>query len=482
MAKHTIKWNDKQKLILNAIFNEGHNKLFVHGGVRSGKSVCMLYIIDFICRNTPGMTFLVVRKNYESIKTDTHIILKSNPGILDQTKGEWKDGSRQFNYHNGSTIYFRHGEGAEHLLGFTLGGIYIEQAETISKEDYQLMTTRLSQWGGNNLITQTYNRNYGEYVKQKKLLPCKNYLFLTANPKPCWLKNMFIDNNVEGFKTIHLQTNDNITNLSREEIEFASGQSELFRNRYYLGSWEFASGLIYPEFTDENIVDTDFELKLKMNEMKQYMMIDPGYATSKFVVLFGCVLPNGNLYVYDEIVKNGKDEEEMNKVGIPEIAGWIKEKWKKYGILPDRQIIDYSANAKIAGMTSITNTFQQFGISLQNANKNSEFDVIMRIKQLLKEKRLLVNSRCTWTIREFGLFSWHEKIVDKPKDADNDCMDAIRYFIADFPVPTIIKEKVIMSKKELVNAYYKDLFDDRNKMGVQKENEMTGWGNDFYGI
>lgn len=480
-----IKFNNKQKELLDAIFKKGHNKIFYHGGVRSGKSLSFLFAIDVICQKTPGIEFLVGRKSYESIKTDTHRILKSNPGILDASKGEWKDGGRQFNYYNGSIIYFRHLEGAEHTLGMTLGGIYIEQAELIKKEDYELVRTRLSQWSPENPagLTEAYIRQYGEYIKEHKLMSPQNYLFLSANPRPSWVKSDFIDKTPKEFYAIHTTTYDNINNLPKKEIEESANQSELFKQRYYLGSWEFAAGLVYPEFTNDNIVGSGFDLKLQFSKLKNFISIDPGYATSKFANIFATVLPDGRLYIYDEIVKNGKDEEEMNKIGVPEIANLIKEKVKILGIPPEG-IIDFAANAKIGGGTSITDQFRGYGIILRNARKDDERATIFKIKQMLKDGQIIVNSRCTWVIREFGLFSWHERKIDTPKDADNDCLDAIRYIINDYPTPLKLNTNPnIWTPEAIKTKYWEEVFSE--PVNNKKEPRTVGWGTgdgNFFGI
>src|ERR1035437_3142562 len=177
--------------------------------MRSGKSVVMCWMIDFICRNTPNMIFLVGRKSFESLKTDTQLIFERNPGILQKKYGEFKDGKRQIDYYNGSRIYFRHFDKPEGLIGMTVGGIYFEQAEEVSEEDYKFVITRLSQWGGKNTTTANYLSNNKEAIATGKLLYPRNYLFLTANPKACWLKDFFINKQVDGFKNIHLTIFDN---------------------------------------------------------------------------------------------------------------------------------------------------------------------------------------------------------------------------------------------------------------------------------
>jgi phage terminase large subunit len=438
-----ITWNNKQKEVIESLID--HNKIFVEGGVRSGKSFLICWIIDYLCSRTPGMTALVLRKSYESIKTDTHMILKHSPGFLTQDKGVWADSSRQFNYNNGSRIYFRHAEGAEHLLGITAGLIFFEQVELVAEQDFDLIkNTRLSQWGGSNVITREYLATYEKHIKAGQLLYPRNYLFMTANPRAGWLKGRYIDkpSEDEGIKHFHVSTFDNLDNLPADYLADMSNASDEFKRIYFDGSWEFNSGLIYPEFTDKNVVEPEWEVCIShgsakpnftASECRTFVGIDPGYSRSKFAVLMTAVLPTGQLYVFDEVVHNGKGVEEYEKVGIPEIAAEIKNKFSRHRFLPSMTIIDYSANTKVGGMESISGQLQRLGITTSNSIKTDEIATIFRIKQLLKERKIIINSRCRHLIRELGLFRWHEKKLNKPVDEDNDCLDALRYIVNQTP-------------------------------------------------
>ena len=431
-----IVWNAKQSEIIESMVD--NNRFFIEGGVRSGKSFLVLWMIDYICSRTPGMTALVLRKSYESIKTDSHIILKHSPGFLTPEKGAWSDGSRQYNYNNGSRIYFRHAEGAEHLLGITAGLIFFEQVELIAEQDFDLIkSTRLSQWGGSNLITREYLKTYEQHIKVGQLLYPKNYLFMTANPRAGWLKGRYIDKSSEeeGIKHFHVSTFDNMENLPAEYIADMSNASDEFKRIYFDGSWQFNSGLVFSEFGDANIIEPEWETVTNFtpSACRTYTGIDPGYSRSKFAVLMSATLPDGRLYVFDEVVHNGKDVQEWEKIGIPDIIKEMKEKYTKHKFLPNLSIIDYAANAKIGGMESISGQFTRLGIPTSNSIKTDELATIFRIKQLLKEKKIIINSRCKHLIRELGLFRWHERKLNTPVNEDNDCIDALRYICNQTP-------------------------------------------------
>lgn len=431
-----IIWNKKQQEILEALVD--HNKILVEGGVRSGKSFLIMYMIDFICSKTPGMTALVLRKSYESIKTDSHIILKHKPGYLTPDKGQWADGSRQFNYNNGSRIYFRHAEGAEHLLGITAGLIFFEQAELVTEQDYDLIKqTRLSQWGPSAIEEYLNNKDYPKGIETGQLLYPRNYLFLTANPRAGWMKARYIDkaSEDEGIKHFHVSTFDNLENLPAEYLADMSNASDEFKRIYFDGSWHFNAGLVYPEFQEKNLVEPEWEVinDFSPNKFRTYVAIDPGFNRSKTAVLMSAVLPDGRLYIFDEVVKNGKDVEEFEKVLIPDIVNEMKTKYVKHKFLPNMTIIDFAANAKVGGNESISGQFIRLGIPVSNSIKTDKMGAIFRIKDLFKSGSIIINSRCRGLIKELGLYRWNEKKLNEIVKEDDDCMDALSYIVRQTP-------------------------------------------------
>ncbi len=492
-SKTVIEFNPKQLEIIDSVFKQGHNKLFIHGGVRAGKSWVVLYMIDMICRYTPGMTAVVGRKTFEALHRDTFEITDRDPAIFQKKYGAWKNNHHEYHYKNGSKIFFMHFDKPD-LMGMKAGLIYFEQAEEISYDDYKIVETRLSQWGGKNPITINYLNNYKEQIAAGSLLTPKNYVFVTANPRSCWVKDEFVDKEAIGFKSIHLSIYDNLINLPSEEIDRINRQSDAYKSRFYLGSWEFASGRIYSEFNNDNLVggmyEEEFnpsELKNGRNKYKCLIGIDPALSKSKFAVLFSIVLPDntggntGNTYyVFDELVYNGRKVDEQDHVDITEIIKEIKDKIKEWRINP-LMYIDYAANRKeIISMNSISGVFRENGLMVQNCNKGIELDGIYRIKAMLKNKKIMIHPRCKELIKEFALFSWHPTIADTTLDQDNDCLDSLRYIInSNIPANQQGKDYVALTPEQLLHEYSKELFSPKNDMSKPLSRKTLRTGMDY---
>ena len=508
------KWvfNDKQLEIIESL-KKGNTRFFLEGGVRSGKSVVAAWMIDYICSHCPGMEAYVYRDTYESIRKDTHRIMKDNPGFLNG-KGQWREGSKEFHYANGSKIFFQYTKGGKHTLGQTAGLIYFEQIESMKEEDYEMILPRLSQWGP--AAVESYIKKYSSYMRAGKLIRPRNYLLMSANPRANWVKGRYIDTEgkpdvmkhgvlevqdnlkKERIKRFHLSTYDNIHNLGDEYLAAMQTASDAFKKQYYDGSWTFNTGLIYSEFKNEDYADgghvVNFEWEVehdfKPKNFRTIVAIDPGYVKSKFAALMCAILADGTLYFFDEVAKNGKNAEEWDKIGPTEFAKLLKEKYRDYGFTPSSTIIDSAAHNENAGAGSVSGQLLKAGISATSAKKSKEYQAIMGIKDLFKARKILVNARCQDFIKELGLFAWDERKVtsgeQKPLDEDNDLCDCMKYVYSASPHPSLDKKsyKSVVdsnfSAEKMYNNWLKTWYGKKTKKPNPLAIDNKGKGN--YGI
>lgn len=478
VKKPIANWTDDQKKLIKITFEEIQKdkefvRIFAHGGRGSGKSRCIAFICDVICRNTPGINFLVARRSFEALRLDTFNILKHDPGILDASKGYWTDKGKTFQYHakfGGSRMHFEHLENSESVLGPTYGGIWIEQIELCDEDDFRLVRACLRQFNKNH----PYWEKYKDAIESKKILPPRNYMFLSANPRPNWVQTKIIKNKDTDFILLSMKTKGN---KFLPEGFIDENESAAYKKRYYDGEWESLAGLCYPEFTSANIVDGQnpietkyFNTKMKQldfSELNTYIILDPGVAVSKTAVMFAVVLPDKRVYVFDEISVNGKDSDGMTL--IPEIASMIHKKIAQYNMKNPYGIIDYAANQKqLTSGATITQQFQEHGLYFSNAIKHvagaHEIDSIFKINSLFKQKKIMINIRCAAFLRELELFSWKTDRngipnKDEPKDADNDFCDCLKYLINAGPVAEEVRDvKNFWTKQEVMQEYMKELF------------------------
>lgn len=185
----------------------------------------------------------------------------------------------------------------------------------------------------------------------------------------------------------------------------------VYYDRYILGKWTLAEGLIYPMF--DNVVPT-----VAREYEQYYVSMDYGIQNPTAMLLWG--LCDGVWYAVREYYHSGRETGQQKTD-----QQYYDELDKLCGDLPVRKlIIDPSATSFIA----LCNQKKRFKVWHAN---NAVIEGIQHVAQVLSERKILFNDCCKRTVEEFGLYSWDDKAVeDTPiKENDHGC-DAVRYFVA----------------------------------------------------
>ncbi|MDE7306688.1 MAG: terminase family protein [Clostridia bacterium] len=220
--------------------------------------------------------------------------------------------------------------------------------------------------------------------------------------------------------------------LSKKEVkllERALDQSSLDARKF--GRFSDGAGLVYPEFDESVHVIEPFPVP---PEWQDNISIDPGL-NNPLSAHWYCTDWDGNIYVVAEHFAAGRD--------IDFHAAAIKEISKRIGWRTDSKgricaLIDSAANQRtLASQKSVSELFYERGIAV-NPNVNKDvFSGIARVKSYLKrgngEGNLFIFSTCRNMIDEFKSYSWAEG--DTPVKRDDHCMDELRYFIMNRPLP-----------------------------------------------
>lgn len=235
-----------------------------------------------------------------------------------------------------------------------------------------------------------------------------------------WLK-VFLDSKADIFSQTYT-IDDNpflpeafVENLKREY------RGTVFYDRYILGQWALAEGLIYPMFGESNIVDEEPPAG------RYYISVDYG-TLNPFSAGLWCVTTQGAVRI-NEYYYSGRGTQEQ--LTDEEYYQAIRELADGYNV--DYVVIDPSA------ASFITTVFRHNEFHVVKAN-NDVMDGIRRTSVYLKSDKLKIHRRCKDAIREFGLYRWDEdSTVDKVIKADDHAMDDIRYFantilVRHFPV------------------------------------------------
>ena len=229
-----------------------------------------------------------------------------------------------------------------------------------------------------------------------------------------WLKE-FLDSEEFDIYCQHYTIFDNpfldpefVENLCKEY------EGSVYYQRYILGEWALAEGLVYPMFSREKHV---FSGAVEMHRGSQY-----------YVSLdYGTVNPfAGGIYEFTgrKVRKIKEIHHDGRKSGRLDNEEYYKIMCAAIGDIPIEYIvIDPSA----AGFIE---TIKKHARYIVKAANNDVLNGIQEVTKYLNYGLYQVHDSCVETIKEFQQYAWDDKAIDDAVIKENDHhMDADRYFI-----------------------------------------------------
>lgn len=275
------------------------------------------------------------------------------------------------------------------IRGMTLAGAYCDEVTLYPENFWVMLLTRLSVPGAKVYATCNPD-NPMHYIKT-------DYID-RADELNCAVWNFLLTDN---------------THLGKEYLENITREFKgVFYDRFILGQWVKAEGLVYPMFDKDNIVP------VKDRKYTEYCVsMDYGILNPTAMILWG--LCDNVWYAVKEYYHSGR---ETNSQKTDE--QYYQELEKLCG---DRKIsqviIDPSASS------FITLVRQRGRFSVRHAN-NTVIEGIQHTASVISEKRIMFNDCCKNAIKEFGLYSWDtDGNADTVIKENDHAMDAVRYFV-----------------------------------------------------
>lgn len=234
----------------------------------------------------------------------------------------------------------------------------------------------------------------------------------TFNPQyPAhWLKK-FLDSNADIFsQTYTIDDNPFLPESFKENLK-KEYEGTVYYDRYILGLWVRAEGLVYPMFGDgcitQDTPDTgDYYISI------DYGTLNP-FSAGLWCVGKKCAVRIAEIYYSGREEKKQKTDEEYCDM-VERLAG---DK-------PIRAVVvDPSAASFIEALR------RRSGFKVRHAD-NDVLNGIRTTSDFLRDGRIKIHAGCKDTIREFGLYRWDEKAESDRVVKENDhAMDEIRYMV-----------------------------------------------------
>lgn len=357
------------------------------GATRSGKTYMDYFVIPKRIRNTTDEGLIVILGN-------TQATVERN--ILDPMRKIWGD-ALVGTVKNDNKIHLFGKEcyvlGADKknavskIQGAGIEYAYGDEITTWAEPVFQMLKSRLDK--PNSVFDGTCNPD---------------------NPKH-WFKE-FLDSGANIYQQ-HYKIDDN-PYLSKAFVESLKKEYQgVYYQRYILGNWARAEGLIYDMFNpDEHIID---DLPEKIEDY--FIAVDYGTQNATAFLLFG--RNNKNWYVIKEYRYSGRDNnrQKTDKDYSKDMQEFTS------GDLSIPIIVDPSA-------ASFITQLKRDGFKVYKGN-NSVVDGIRFTQTLFSTGKLFIHKSCKGLIDELYSYSWDSKAAehgeDKPiKENDHSC-DALRY-------------------------------------------------------
>lgn len=366
------------------------------GAVRSGKTLCMsISFISWAFSAFNKHDFAICGKTVTSLRRNVITPLTQTLQTLGFTCEEKVSKNYlDISYKGMQNRFYLFGgkdEGSAALIqGITLSGLLLDEVALMPRSFVEQALARCSVNGSkfwfNCNPEHPFHWFYLEWIKKAKQ---KNALYL------------------------HFKMEDN-PSLTQDILKrYKSLYTGTFYDRFILGKWVQAQGLVYPMFkSDIHLFDNvDYEFS------KYYVSCDYGTVNPTSMGLWGeqgGVWYRISEYYYSSRVSIELKTDEEYYVALEELIG---------GRNIEAVIVDPSA-------ASFLECIRRHGKYKVISAKNDVVTGIRKVCEALKDKKILFHVGCGDTLREFSLYSWEQNSKeDTPKKENDHAMDDIRYFV-----------------------------------------------------
>jgi len=372
------------------------------GSVRSGKTWISLVLWAFWILTMPkDATYLMTAKTLTTLKRNCLDLLSALVG----------ENNFSYSLSNKTGVLFGRKiilEGASDarsegkIRGLTLAGAYIDELTLVPEDFFVMLLSRLS-YPKAKLFATTNPDNPRHFIK-------KNYLDRAAELDIFW-ENFSIDDNT-------FLPDDYIEGLKKEF-------TGVFYDRFILGKWVAAEGVIYRQFADEPscfIKDAPSEIAFAS------VGVDfGGNMSATTFVLTGFTRALKEVVVLDEFyIKDKISPLELENYFVD----FVKTASKKYRIYDA-----WCDSAETTLIRGLENAAARAGLSVlvRPAIKGRILDRIRLFNNLMSHGRFFVSPSCEHVIDALATSVWEENsVLDKRCDNGQlnvDSLDALEYSV-----------------------------------------------------
>jgi len=407
------EFSPKQLEIFTTAYDNVHFDIIADGAVRSGKTLCcsvafVMWAMDTfdncnfaICGKTVGSAIkniVLPLLNIVDLRMVYNMTFKRSYNCIVIKYGK----KTNFFYIYGGTD-----ESSQDLIqGITLCGFLLDEAALMPQ----------------SFINQAIARTLS-VPNAKRFYNCN-----PESPDHFIYTDFILKAEEKKIKHIHFLMEDNPI-LTKDMIDKAKNMySGVFHQRFILGMWVRAEGLVYTKFannTNDYLLEDDFNYS---NLITANIGVDFGgngsattFVCTGFTKRFESVI----------ILEAERHEEELSPDELEKLYVDFSQRCiNTYG----KAMVTYADSAEQILIRGLRNASRLNSVrsNILNAKKMPILDRIQLVNKLISLGRFKVNKRCTTVIKALQTAVWNEKVNDERLDdgsTDIDTLDAMEYSI-----------------------------------------------------
>lgn len=406
-----VPFSDKQLKVLTWWMDSStvnkRTAIICDGSVRAGKTVSLaLSYVMWAMEKFNGENFAICGKTVGA--TNRNIVkplkqmLKSRGYYLEHDRTE---GIISIEYNGNVNFFYVFGgkdEGSQDLIqGITLAGLFCDEVALMPQSFVNQATARCSVEGAK--------------------------FWFSCNPDSPfhWFKEEWLDKKREK-NAFHLHfTMDDNPSLSEEvKDRYKTLYTGVFYQRFILGQWVMADGVVFPEFDMSRHVVTK-----KRVWTRTFMSCDFGIQNPTTFGIFGYDKRSREYHQIASYYHNGRKQGQKT---VNEYVNDCVDFIKANNVIPEYIAVDPSATALIVELRK-NDFFIRHNIRIIPAKNNVKLGITF-MSFLLKNNKLTLDPSCKEDIKEFTTYVWDADKSEKSGEdvvvKENDhAMDKIRYAV-----------------------------------------------------
>lgn len=370
-------------------------EVIIAGPAETGKTLAACWKAHLIACKYPGVQGGLVMETYSSI---VGTVFQTMKRVIAGAPVEIYGGDNKpekLIYSNGSVIWIGGMDNPNKVLSGERDFIQVCQAERLSQEAWEIMTTRTT----GRSAKYPYSQLFGDCNPAGT----KHWILVRAKAGSLKLLTSRHEDNPTLFNR-----DGTMTKQGKKTMERLDALTGVRYKRLRLGIWATAEGAVFDNF--------DANVHVKRQNIENYknfrLAMDEGYTNPAVILVIG-EDNDGRRHVFEEFYERGKLQSEVVRVALQ-----LSEKYNTINAACDNAAAGLIADLKNSGL-------------MVTGGKGRVLDRIHAIQDDLKiqgdgKPRLTIDPSCENTINDFESYEWKPE-KDEPKKENDHAPDALGY-------------------------------------------------------